>query len=297
MTISEDTILIKSEAYVKMLIHVLRFGSDDLDKKLWKEAMGACVGKIEKDQVVVYDAIPMTHGRRIEVKWEENDYARFQMLENTLSEGHFVVGWYHSHPGMGAFLSAADKVNHFFWQEVNPKAMAIVFDHTMLAEENNDGFEIFRLNDVSLADKSDFHGVKFIVEPPPDKSIYRKFVEIANNLHRDDPIMTEEGEVVDFFDGMTIGTAQKPEADDVKAYVINNTTMVLQTIRDLKSSMTTGLTRLQNWFSKGLREGIADPLGDLEYQQWRLLEDIKNKMGMTDEEEAKPEETTEEKSE
>lgn len=289
MTKSEDTILIKSEAYVKMLIHVLRFGSDDLDKKLWKEAMGACVGKIENEQVVVYDAIPMTHGRRIEVKWEDNDYARFQMLENTLTDGKFVVGWYHSHPGMGAFLSAADIHNHFFWQEVNPKAMAIVFDHTMLAEDNNDGFEIFRMNDISLGDKSDFHGVKFIVEPPKDKSIYRKFVDIANNIHRSDPIMTEEGEIVDFFDGMTIGTAQKPEEDDLKAYVINNTTMVLQTIRDLRKSMTTGITRLQNWFEKGLREGIGDPLGDLELQQWRLLEEIKSKMELTDEEEeAKP---------
>ena len=73
MSLSEDIILIKAKAYVNMLTHVLRFGADDLDKKLWREVMGVCVGKIENDQVVVYDAIPITHGKRVEVEYSEND--------------------------------------------------------------------------------------------------------------------------------------------------------------------------------------------------------------------------------
>ena len=52
-----------------------------------------------------------------------------------------------------------------------------------------------------------------------------------------------------------MGTAQKPDEDDLKAYVINNTTMVLQTIRDLKQSLGSGVKRLQNWFEKALRNG------------------------------------------
>ncbi len=283
MAISEDTVIIKSKAYVKMLLHVLRFGSDDLDKKLWREVMGVCVGKIENDQVTIHDAIPITHGKRVEVAYSENDYARVEMLQEKFPQGQFIVGWYHSHPGMGPFLSDVDKANHFYWQNVNPKAVALVFDHTLLAEEANDGFEIFRLTDMTQAHKSDFHGVKLMVEPPTDKSIYQNFIQIANNIHRSDPIMTEEGEIIDFFETMNIGTAQKPEEDDIKAYVINNTTMILQTIRDLKKSMTTGVSRLQNWFEAALRDGVKDPLGDLEYQLWDLAEKVKNATGIKDE--------------
>jgi len=294
MPLSEDTVIIKSKAYINMLLHVSRFGADDLDKKLWREVMGVVVGKIEKDQVVIYDAIPITHGKRVEVEYSENDYARVEILQEKFSEGQFIVGWYHSHPGMGPFLSDVDKVNQVYWQNVNPKAVALVFDHTFLADEGNDGFEIFRLTDITLGHKSDFHGVKFEVEPPTDKSIYRTIIDIANNVHRSDPIMTEEGEVVDFFETMTLGTAQKPEEDDIKAYIINNTTMILQTIRDLKGSMTTGVTRLQNWFEKNLREGIKDPLGDLEYQLWDLAEKVKEAINLKEEKKETPPETTDE---
>ncbi|MHA1272785.1 MAG: Mov34/MPN/PAD-1 family protein [Promethearchaeota archaeon] len=293
MSLSTDTVIVKAEAYVKMLLHVLRFGSDELDKKLWKEAMGLCVGKIENEQVIIYDAIPITHGKRIEVAWDENDYARFQMLEENLPEGMFIVGWYHSHPGMGAFLSAADLNNHFFWQEVNPKAVALVFDHTLLSEEGHDGFEIFRMNDVSLGPKSDFHSVKYEVQLPENKSIYRKFVEIANNFHRKDPLILEEGEIVDVFETFKLGKAEKPEVDDLKTYVVNNTTIILQTIRDLKNSLGGGIVRLQNWFQKALREGIANPLGDLEIQLWELTEQVKNALNLK--EEQKEEKGSEEK--
>ncbi|TFF93258.1 MAG: hypothetical protein EU544_06140 [Promethearchaeota archaeon] len=276
MSLSEDTILIKAKAYVNMLTHVLRFGADDLDKKLWREVMGVCVGKIENDQVVVYDAIPITHGKRVEVEYSENDYARVEVLQEQFPQGQFIVGWYHSHPGMGPFLSDVDKVNQVYWQNVNAKAFALVWDHTLLADEDHDGFEIFRLSDIALGHKSDFHGVKYDVKLPEDNFVYRKIIEIANNVHKEDPIMLEEGEVVDIFESMKIGTAEKPETDDLKSYVINNTTMILQTIRDLKKAMGSGVIRLQNWFEKALREGIGGPIGDVEIQMWDLTEAIKN---------------------
>jgi len=297
MALSEDTIIIKGKAYVNMLLHVLRFGADDLDKKLWREVMGVCVGKIENDQVIVHEAIPITHGKRVEVEYSENDYARVEVLQENFKEGQFIVGWYHSHPGMGPFLSDVDKVNQVYWQNVNPKAFALVWDHTLLADEGNDGFEIFRLTDVALGHKSDFHGVKFEVKLPEDKSIYTKFIEIANNIHKEDPIMTEEGEIVDMFEAFSIGTAEKPEDDDLKKYVINNTTIVLQTFRDLKKSLTSGVNRLQNWFEKALRDGIKDPLGDLEYQFWDLTEKVKNAVAIPEEEETDWSQPTEESAE
>lgn len=291
MSLSKDVVLIKPNAYRTMLLHVLRWGSTSLSKKNWKECMGLCYGKIEKDQVVVYEAVPMTHGKRVEVEYNETDYAKVELLENKyMDQGLFVVGWYHSHPGMGPFLSAVDIKNHFSWQQGNPKSIAIVFDHTFL--EDGMGFEVFRLNDISLREKSDFHGVKFEVEPPDSLDYFKMLKLLVEDIQKGDPIMKEEGETVDFFEGVSLDTAQKPESGDLKEYVVNNTTMVLQTFRKLMQSMTTGVSRLQNWFRDELQTGLAKPLGDLEIEFWDLNERIKNTLKL-DELEAKQAEEAE----
>ena len=65
--------------------------------------------------------------------------------------------------------------------------------------------------------------------------------------------------------------------------------MIIQTIRDLKNSLGGGIIRLQNWFKKSMREGIANPLGDLELQLWDLTEAVKNAVDLEGEkEEEKP---------
>ena len=290
MSLSEDVVIIKPKAYQKMLLHVLRFGSMSLEKKIWKEIMGLCVGKIENDQVIIYDALPMTHGKKVEVEFSETDYANVETFQTDLAEKcFFIVGWYHSHPGMGPFLSEVDKKNHFYWQNVNAKAVAIVWDHTLL--EEGLGFEVFRLNDMSLGVQSDFHAVKFEVQPPDSMDFFKDLVQLVEDVQKGDPILKEEGEMVDFFEGMAISSAKSPEGGDLNAYVVNNATMILQTIRDLKQSMTTGLNRLQNWFKDALSTGISEPIGNLEYEFWNLSEKLKNALNLRKEEkseESKP---------
>ena len=71
----EPQVIIKPLAYLKMLKHVLRFGSIAKKKSQFKECMGMLMGRLGPlkgtvHDVEVVDAIPMTHGGHIEVAFE-----------------------------------------------------------------------------------------------------------------------------------------------------------------------------------------------------------------------------------
>ncbi|MHA1732483.1 MAG: Mov34/MPN/PAD-1 family protein [Promethearchaeota archaeon] len=205
-------LIVKPLAYVKMVMHTLRFGSPDLPKNMWKEIMGTCVGKVEEGNPVVYDAIPMAHGRRIEVEWSEEQYIAQSDIDQEISEkGYFVVSWYHSHPGMGTFLSAADKRNHLYFQQVNPQATALVFDHNLL-EDNGRGFDAFRLTKVDAGINSDFEPVEIEVENfELIQPLCAEVWEMIHRIHRKDPIMPEVGETADIFEAFNVETTEEIE--------------------------------------------------------------------------------------
>lgn len=262
-----------------MLIHVLRFGADDLPKKQWKEVMGTLIGKVENNNPVVYDAVPMTHGGRIEVEWSEEQYAAQSEIDQQIAkEGFFAVGWYHSHPGMTAFLSAADKKNHLFFQTVNPRAVAIVWDHQMLVD--GIGFDAFRLSNLAMGVNSDFKPVPIEVVKLSDNEIFKWFAEVLNRVHRKDPFIEEKGEIADVFESFDVeqlSSVEIPESGDPKevmkaiATKVSNAIVAnLTTIRNMKEVITNGLIRLQNWFVAAQK----DSMGDVEFELEKLKDQV-----------------------
>jgi proteasome lid subunit RPN8/RPN11 len=156
-----EPIIFEPEAYFKALLHVLRFASDALAKESWVEVYGWLVGRLEGDsqRVHVYDSVPIHHGKDIEVTWDAETYVRAADFDEQLFEkaekepdmkGLFIVGWYHSHPGLDFFLSDVDTNNHLGFQGPNPQSIAIVFDHTKLDLPKGEfGFKVFKLKDAS----------------------------------------------------------------------------------------------------------------------------------------------------
>ncbi|GAB4318123.1 MAG: hypothetical protein Kow0069_21160 [Promethearchaeota archaeon] len=178
----EGRVIVKAPAYQKMLMHVLRFASNALPRDSWVEVMGMCIGRIEGDDVVVVDAVPVSHGSRIEVAWNPQDYALFASVDEQFAErGLFACGWYHSHPGLSIFWSKVDVRNQLGFQtEGNPKAFGIVFDHTTMDEPSSLGFKTYRLDDPARGVGSDYHEVETIVEPPGSLdffSVTRQIIE------------------------------------------------------------------------------------------------------------------------
>ncbi len=164
-------VIFEPEAYLSALLHVFRFASNTVPKDSWVEVYGWLIGKLEgpdNNQVHIFKAVPIHHGKDIEVTWDSEAYVRAaeydewlyqQAEEDPKMKGFFVVGWYHSHPGLDFFLSPTDITNHLGFQGPNPNSIAVVFDHTKIIHYKHLGFKIFKLKEASP--ESDFTEVEF----------------------------------------------------------------------------------------------------------------------------------------
>lgn len=296
-------IIIKWPAYVKMLKHVLRFGSNARDKSQYKEVMGMLIGElvdqpgIIKD-VIIHDAVPISHGGKIEVAFNPQDYVSFSVVDAAYGEqGWFTVGWYHSHPGLTCFFSATDIRNQLGWQTQNPSAMGIVWDHSRLNDESEDlGFDIFRLDDPSKGPMTDYHAIQWVVEPPDEISFYREgIIDVINNISKGEPPILEINEVPDVFGDLMIPgqssmMAKEPElvyteimeyltnginniadiflqpllkylnewAKGITQGIINKNVVMLTNIRGLKDNLSNAMSKLQSWFKFALNDQLRN---------------------------------------
>jgi proteasome lid subunit RPN8/RPN11 len=216
---NEPVIRIKPVAYLTMLKHVLLYGNDNLEESV--EVMGICYGKEEDGEIVLYEAVPVSHGGAIEVDFSPEDYAAFAVADEKMAEkGYYAIGWYHSHPGLKAFFSKVDVKNHLFYQkESTPNAFGIVFDHTYFNSDDEKlkfGFQVFRLNDITKGMDSDYHDANYEVELADDLSYYSELDNIIEKLQKKEPIISEARESMgaiaewDYEDEDTTEDAIKP---------------------------------------------------------------------------------------
>ena len=182
-------IFIKKEAFRNMLTHVLRFGNDALEQSI--EVMGICVGKYDtvEDKVIVENAVPLTHGDKAEIGFDKDVYDLFTEIGKKYSSN--LIGYYHSHPSWGLYLSESDLNNlQYFQGEKFPYGFAIVFDHTLMGKNEKLGFEIYRLGDYSKADK--YHNVPFEIEIPTSLEYYKWVQKFSEDFQKKDPILIKE---------------------------------------------------------------------------------------------------------
>ena len=205
----EPLVIVKPKAYLKMMKHVLRFGSMAMDKSQYRECMGMLMGKLGRQKgavkdVIITDAVSVTNGSHIEVKFDDMDYVNFADINAEYAEkgeGVFNVRWYHSHPGLSVFLSTVDVNNHLGFQTTNPSAIAIVWDHQLLEQKDEEGnfdigFETFRLTEIGKGKHSDYKTVKTIVEPPEDPEFYKMAIkEVIDLQHGGHPPIFEISEL------------------------------------------------------------------------------------------------------
>ncbi|MFX0042601.1 MAG: Mov34/MPN/PAD-1 family protein [Candidatus Hodarchaeota archaeon] len=266
---SDKTIIIKPLAYYKMLIHVLRFGSKVRDRKQYKEVMGILIGRLEGDSdkkgikdVIVEDAVPISHGGSIEVAFAPEDYVTFSMVDAEFAEkGWFSVGWYHSHPGLKIFFSSTDIKNMLGWQVPNPSAIGIVFDHTFLEKPGDLGFRAFRLDDPSKGQTTGYHEIRTVVEPPDSLEYYQKLIELINSIHSKEPPILEINELPDLFGDIAIPSQEqlitkKPELE---------LTVILSAIQRglsgfLEMTIEPFITFLNVWSQEMIRKTIESNL-------------------------------------
>ena len=194
---NDGIVKIKPKAYITMVKHVLFYGNNALDSSV--EVMGICMGKQVGNDMVIHEAVPVSHGGAIEVGFTPSDYAAFAQVDEEFANkgnGLYACGWYHSHPGMKAFFSGVDIKNHLFYQkESTPKGFGLVFDHEYFDEEGDlgRGYKCFRLNDYSKGTSSDFHDVKTELLPPEDLDVFREVMDLIEASQSKKPLIKEIG--------------------------------------------------------------------------------------------------------
>ncbi|HUX99748.1 MAG TPA: hypothetical protein VMV49_09360 [Candidatus Deferrimicrobium sp.] len=158
-------VFIEHSAFRNIVIHTAQYAHFDMKVKNWKEVYGFLIGYIDEDTkwTHITDAVPITHGTHYGVEFKKEHYVLSAYLNLMVAENdEFYVGWYHSHPGLGLFLSQTDIVNHLGYQVVNPKAIAMVFDHTKLIQKEPP-IEIFQLDNPTFGVSSNYHSIEYYI--------------------------------------------------------------------------------------------------------------------------------------
>ncbi|GAB4310411.1 MAG: hypothetical protein Kow0069_10570 [Promethearchaeota archaeon] len=140
-------LVIDARALVEVVKYLSQYANDAMPKHRWKEAFGFLLCEVDDAarEYRVRKAVGVTAGHAVGVELAPEDLAVVEALQEE-NPSLFVGGWCHSHPGLGLFFSEIDAENHVFWQQHNPDAVGLVFDHTLV----NDAFlglKAFRLRD------------------------------------------------------------------------------------------------------------------------------------------------------
>ncbi|KAH3678994.1 hypothetical protein WICMUC_001308 [Wickerhamomyces mucosus] len=120
---NKETVYISSLALLKMLKHG-RAGVP-------MEVMGLMLGEFVDDYTVhVMDVFAMPQsGTGVSVE-AVDDVFQTRMMDMLRQTGRdqMVVGWYHSHPGFGCWLSSVDINTQQSFEQLNQRAVAVVID-------------------------------------------------------------------------------------------------------------------------------------------------------------------------
>ncbi|KAL5972736.1 proteasome regulatory particle subunit RPN11 [Asimina triloba] len=125
-------------ALLKMVVHARSGGTI--------EVMGLMQGKVDGDAFVVMDAFALpVEGTETRVNAQADAYEYMVEYSQTNKQNHYtaeawsrreagrlenVVGWYHSHPGYGCWLSGIDVSTQMLNQQYQEPFLAIVIDPT-----------------------------------------------------------------------------------------------------------------------------------------------------------------------
>ncbi|MFX0012104.1 MAG: hypothetical protein ACFE9R_17455, partial [Candidatus Hermodarchaeota archaeon] len=153
-------VILKADAYKTIILYAGRYANTSIPPENWKEIYGLLIGYYDDNFLYVERAIPMTYGHDTDVEFSETDYGDVEKIHEELDtegKGYFIIGWFHSHPGLTLFFSYIDLVNQLGFQGKFNDAIGLVFDHTLLGKKkeekigdnvltsNDTGFEIYRL--------------------------------------------------------------------------------------------------------------------------------------------------------
>jgi len=128
---------------VTVPVHLIKQMTKYSLKVIPKEAIGLLAGKkIRENELILDKVVFVTSGDEVSVSFADDDFKAF---DKVLNKNNYCVGWWHSHPGYGLFLSQTDIHTQIYsFQLHNEKAIALVLDPTKL-ENGVAAFKCFQV--------------------------------------------------------------------------------------------------------------------------------------------------------
>ncbi|OBA22573.1 Mov34-domain-containing protein, partial [Metschnikowia bicuspidata var. bicuspidata NRRL YB-4993] len=147
-------VLISTVALVKMCAHAKLGGSIEI--------MGMLTGKIVGDLFIVMDVYSLpVEGTETRVNAQSEAYEfMVQYLDNLkeVKPKDSIVGWYHSHPGYGCWLSGIDVATQSLNQNFQDPYLAIVVDPSRTLNQGKVEIGAFRTFPVGYTDGKSSQG-------------------------------------------------------------------------------------------------------------------------------------------
>ncbi|MFX1588002.1 MAG: hypothetical protein ACFFC1_07595 [Promethearchaeota archaeon] len=187
-------VYIRTDAFRKMLSHIVRFANKSLEDN--QEVMGICIGETNSEEKTLnlMNIIPVCHGDIVELGFSQEVHEKIIQIEEKINATNLkMIGWYHSRLKGGLFFSHADKSNQLYFQnEKHPYGFGILFDNNLLNSGNKFGFEIFRFKNFSKGIDSEYVKVPFELEAPNTLEFFKWIKALVEDLQRKNPIVINE---------------------------------------------------------------------------------------------------------
>ncbi|MHA1193533.1 MAG: Mov34/MPN/PAD-1 family protein [Promethearchaeota archaeon] len=193
------------KAYKRIISYAIRYASDEISEKNWREVYGILIGSVDNDEkVIVKDAIPMVVGERAGVKYENKQYVDMAQIDESIYErsirdkkNDFIIGWWHTHPGFEFRFSDIDTQTQLGYQLPNPYAVALIFNHCKLQSNNFYlGLAALRLLNPERGMFSSYDYINLEVEINQEK-ILNKVQKVVKDISKNLPKILKEIKYVD----------------------------------------------------------------------------------------------------
>ncbi|MFX1514800.1 MAG: Mov34/MPN/PAD-1 family protein [Promethearchaeota archaeon] len=109
-----------------------------------REAIGLLGGQeLRIDELTISRILFVTEGDEVSVSFSDDDFSAF---EEILEKDNYCLGWWHSHPGYGLFLSQTDIHTHIYsFQLHNALSVALVVEPTKIDINGRAAFKFYQV--------------------------------------------------------------------------------------------------------------------------------------------------------
>ncbi len=187
---------IPREVYEKFLHFALENANPLSGSRKWRECIGLVLGRISKENIVVTEIVPISSGSAIFV--DITDYERvFSLISfERIDKGEVIVGWAHTHPGLGLFFSGTDIQTQLSYQKMHPLSFGLVLDPTKVKKDFS-GFNIYRVDiNTSRPYTVDYVFTEHFNFQTVHGRLTNELYGVPIQISDTDPVLVENNEVV-----------------------------------------------------------------------------------------------------